>query len=68
MASPVAIPKFIHRFNNDGTIDTVCRVCFITVATRTCESDLERLEHDHLCNPWMVARYKQHDQKRDINN
>lgn len=52
-------PKFLHRFNSDGTIDTICRECFITVATRSREADLERPESDHICDPWVVEKFKE---------
>ena len=25
--------QFIHRLNDDGTIDSICRDCFVTIAT-----------------------------------
>ena len=25
--------QFVHRLNENGTIDSICRDCFITVAT-----------------------------------
>ena len=25
--------KFIHRINGDGSIDSICRECFVTIAT-----------------------------------
>lgn len=51
-------PKFVHRNNRDGTIDTICRECFVTVATCRRETDLEQPERNHTCDPWTVERFK----------
>ncbi len=50
--------KFLHRLNHDGTIDSICRECFITVATATSSSALDRDEQRHRCNPSLLERYK----------
>lgn len=56
-ASPTR-PKFVHRSNRDGTIDSICRECFVTVATCRRESDLEQPERNHTCDPSTVERFK----------
>jgi len=48
---------FTHRSNPDGTIDSICRSCFITVARAFWEADLERDEHCHVCDPVDLARF-----------
>jgi hypothetical protein len=50
--------KFIHRINQDGSIDSICRDCFVTVATAKSATDLEREEHHHTCEPVLLLRYK----------
>ncbi len=50
--------QFVHRLNEDGTIDSICRDCFITVATAVSASVLEREEREHNCDPWLLERYK----------
>ena len=50
--------QFVHRLNNDGTIDSICCDCFITVANAASEAALEREERMHKCNAWQIARYK----------
>jgi hypothetical protein len=50
--------QFAHRPNRNDTIDSVCRLCFATVATSQLESDLERKEQEHVCDPWTVEHYK----------
>ena len=54
---------FVHRLNDDGTIDSICSDCFITVATAVSESVLERSvlereEREHNCTPLPLYRYK----------
>ena len=50
--------QFLHRLNNDGTIDSICRQCFITVATATSRSALDREQQKHRCDPSLLERYK----------
>jgi hypothetical protein len=50
--------KFIHRINADGSIDSICRDCFVTVATSFSRPDLEFEEHRHACEPMLLQRYK----------
>lgn len=49
--------SFPHRINSDGTIDSICNQCFLTVATSTTESDLKQSEASHVCEPARVAYY-----------
>jgi hypothetical protein len=51
----VTTPKFVHHQNLDGTIDSVCQECLLTVAKRYFEVDLERAEQDHLDDSWCGA-------------
>jgi hypothetical protein len=41
--------KFHHRVNTDGTIDSICLRCFLTVARADIGSDLKGLEAAHRC-------------------
>jgi len=50
--------QFIHRLNEDGTIDSICGDCFITVATSASSSALELEERRHCCDPLLLERYK----------
>jgi hypothetical protein len=49
--------KFIHRINEDGSIDSICRDCFVTIATGRSRADLEQQEHHHACEPTLLERY-----------
>lgn len=53
--------QFAHRVNRDGTIDSICRDCFATVATVEREADLANAEKDHVCSPWTRQRLRPRD-------
>ena len=38
-----------HRQNEDGTFDSICRKCFLTVARSSAEIGLKRDEAAHVC-------------------
>lgn len=50
--------QFQHRLNEDGTTDSICCECFVTVANALSKSDLEGEERKHRCDPWRLDRYK----------
>lgn len=44
---------FIHRLNKDGSVDSICTRCFLTVASvvrAATEPELELAEAQHRCN------------------
>lgn len=49
---------YAHRYNRDGTTDSICKECFITVATAIWEADLERAEQKHLCESRLQGHFK----------
>ena len=51
-------PNFAHRPNHDDqTFDSICRVCYRTVASHVRErADLEQAEREHDCGPgWITS-------------
>jgi len=48
---PVTSVAYGRRRNLDGTTDSICRKCFVTVATARQETDLHCAEHSHTCDP-----------------
>jgi hypothetical protein len=42
---------YAHRRNYDGTLDSVCKLCYLTVARAYRETDLGHLEVRHICQP-----------------
>jgi len=51
--------RFVHRPNKDGTIDSICRDCYVTVATARRELELWRAECDHVCDPALLEYYEE---------
>jgi hypothetical protein len=43
--------RYPHRPNGDGTIDSICPRCFLTIGCSTWEADLEYMELRHVCDP-----------------
>ena len=41
---------FSHRHNPDGTYDSICNKCFMTVGTKRKEVDLLEVEQSHVCD------------------
>jgi hypothetical protein len=49
-------PFFPHRRNRDGSFDSICLNCFVTVASRGVESELSELEEKHFCKHASMVR------------
>jgi len=43
-------PEFKHRPNFNGTFDSFCLCCFLTIATESSEDSLTALEMAHRCS------------------
>jgi hypothetical protein len=54
MTHVVKIP-YAHRHNLDGSFDSICKTCFVTVAQTKDEPALIQHEWDHHCPPWILA-------------
>ena len=54
----IANERFSHRRNKDGTIDSICARCYLTVGTAWNESELPKIEHSHTCNPDWLFRWQ----------
>ena len=48
---------FAQRPNHDGTFDSICRACYITVATSFWEAELEKSEREHVCDKKTLERF-----------
>ena len=55
---------FVRRENRDGTIDSICRTCFITVHTSLWESELDQAEKSHTCDPEVLAHWNRMARRR----
>ena len=49
---------FAHRFSPEGTVDSICPRCFVTVASVKNEADLVLNEARHVCDPFLLAHYE----------
>lgn len=57
---------YARRQNANGTTDSICRHCFITVITASWEGELSRAEHDHTCDPMVLdywSKMKEDDER-----
>ena len=52
-------PLFARHLNNNGTLESICTRCFVAITKSRNESELERKEKLHVCNPWVVERYQE---------
>jgi hypothetical protein len=44
-------PNFPHRLKADGSYESICTLCHLTVATAGTEAALLHQELNHTCNP-----------------
>lgn len=54
---------FHHRHNRNGTHDSICPGCYMTVASARGEGELARCEAEHTCDPirlYQVNEYACH--------
>jgi hypothetical protein len=49
--------KFPHRKNRDGTYDSICPGCLVTVATCKSEADLLTHERKHVCDESRIVHF-----------
>ena len=53
MASP-----FPHRRNNDGSYDSICPKCIVTIAKATTERELLASDQKHVCDISITSWYR----------
>jgi hypothetical protein len=49
-------PFFPHRRNRDGSFDSICLKCLLTIANARDEADLAKHEKYHVCNPSVLSQ------------
>ena len=54
---PIGFLIFAHRYNPDGTFDTICSRCFQTIATVRDETELPKIESQHVCDQHILERF-----------
>jgi hypothetical protein len=58
--------SFVHRANSDGTTDSICTRCFVTVCTSVWEAKLTLEEKKHVCDPDAVAHWNRDSNSKGI--
>jgi hypothetical protein len=53
MAAPLLF--YPHRHNKNGTHDSICLICFATVATTLTEPELAVYNRRHICNQSLLS-------------
>lgn len=64
MATTLHTGRFTRRYNQDGTIDSLCRDCFVTIDKVQSESEIDREENRHVCDPQALALFQCEEQRR----
>jgi len=54
---------FPHRRNRDGSIDSICPKCFITIAKSRIEAELRWAESEHGCQGMDLGRMLHMDER-----
>ena len=49
-------PFFPHRRNRDGSIDSICLKCLLTIASTRIEADLDLHDKNHVCMPSILSQ------------
>jgi hypothetical protein len=57
-ASGMRFAQFFHRRNKDASFDSICGLCFSTVATAEAEPDLHLRELAHQCEKRQIHLVK----------
>ena len=58
---------YTRRPNADGTTDSICNKCYVTVVTAIGESELDREEKRHVCDPAVLDYWrKMNDERRQV--
>jgi hypothetical protein len=53
----LTLPTFFpHRRNKDGSFDSICLKCLLTVASTRVEEDLKPYDKYHVCNPSVLSQ------------
>jgi hypothetical protein len=47
----ITLPPFPHRQNRDGSFDSICSTCLLTVTNARMEAELTNREMNHVCDP-----------------
>jgi hypothetical protein len=48
-------PVFTHRRNADGSCDSICKACLLTIGHGKPEAELKVIEKNHVCHSSFLA-------------
>ena len=51
----IRLRTFPHRLNRDGSFDSICLKCFLTVANTVLETELKARENIHTCDHALLS-------------
>ena len=54
---------FQHRHNRNGSYDSICCTCYLTVACASRESELRLYEHGHTCDPIQLCEVTEYSRR-----
>ena len=57
---PHRLGNYFHRHNRDGTHDSICTGCYITIVTASEESHLPKIEDAHVCDPVRLSHIRKY--------
>jgi hypothetical protein len=52
----ITLPPFPHRQNRDGSFDSICSTCLLTVTNARMEAELTNHEMNHVCDPTILYK------------
>jgi len=53
----LTLPHFFpHRRNLNGSFDSICLKCLLTIANARTEAELEQHDKDHVCSPSILSQ------------
>jgi hypothetical protein len=58
--------KYPRRTNPDGTIDSICPRCYVTIGTSVEKADLKRLEDAHVCDPARLSYFEEQGKRKPV--
>ena len=54
---------FKHRHNRNGSYDSICCTCYLTVASASGKSELHQWEHVHSCDSIQLFEVTEHSRR-----
>jgi len=52
----LTLPPFFHTDEADGSFDSICLKCLLTIANTRIEADLQPHDRNHVCLPSILSQ------------